>query len=117
MKKSFKVLYFNCKNDISRNLDYIFNKSKTYNEKRGSFAWGLWHDPDLNKSGCTKNKEKAIEGYSRFMELVGENYGETNWYNINNIPSFNNLIYTVRHKKYVKVYDAAKQRLDALKNS
>ncbi|WP_095929789.1 hypothetical protein [Flavobacterium sp. ACN2] len=70
----------------------------------------------MNKSSCTKNKEKAIEGYSRFIELAGEGYGETNWYNINNIPSFNNLTYTVSRKKYVKVLDAAKQRLQVLKN-
>ncbi|MCV9926938.1 hypothetical protein OIU83_04715 [Flavobacterium sp. LS1R49] len=115
LKNGFKNLYNNCKNDSGKSTDFAFDKSKSYNDKRGAFAWGLWHDPGLNKEGCTKDKEKAIQGYSRFIDLAGDNYAETNWYNIKKISSFSNLKYTVKKKEYVKVLDAAKQRLKALK--
>jgi predicted chitinase len=115
IKKGFAVFYENCKNDTGKNTNFEFNLSKAYNNKRGAFAWGLWHDPDLRKDGCTKDKEKAIAGYSRFIELAGDHYNETNWYNILDISSFHNLIYIVHRKSYIKVIDAAKQRLESLK--
>ena len=34
---------------------------KVYDKARGTFAWRLWHEPDSDKSGCTKEKDKAIE--------------------------------------------------------
>ena len=74
----------------------------------------MWHDPDLKKDGCTKDKEKAIEGYTRFIELAGENYSEIDWYNIKKITSFKNLQYAVGKKLHIKVIDAAKQRLEEL---
>ncbi|TRX36196.1 hypothetical protein FNW52_09225 [Flavobacterium sp. ZT3R18] len=114
IKKGFAVFYENCKNDTGKNTNFEFNLSKAYNNKRGAFAWGLWHDPDLRKDGCTKDKDKAIAGYSRFIELAGDHYNETNWYNILDISSFHNLIYIVNRKSHIKVIDAAKQRLESL---
>ncbi|KZS38915.1 hypothetical protein AWE51_15145 [Aquimarina aggregata] len=69
VKKGFKELFDNCSNDSGKNFTYNFSDSKAYNIKKASFGWGLWHDPDLNKSGCTKSKTKAIEGYERFISL------------------------------------------------
>lgn len=34
---------------------------KVYDKARGTFAWRLCHEPDSDKSGCTKEKDKAIE--------------------------------------------------------
>ncbi len=69
VKNGFEELYENCENENDKNTTYKFTESKAYNVKKASFGWGLWHDPDLNKSGCTKNKEKAISGYERFIAL------------------------------------------------
>lgn len=96
---------------IDNNDDYIFKDSKAYNEKRASFAWGLWHDPDINKTGCTKDKDKAIEGYQRFIDLAPTNFSDTNWYGIKSIKEFGNIKYTKNKKTYVKIIDAANQRL------
>ncbi len=115
IKKGFAVFYKNCKNDAGKKTDYEFNLSKAYNSKRGAFAWALWHDPGLNKDGCTKDKEKAIEGYTRFIELAGANYNEADWYNILSISSLHNLRYIVNGKSHIKVISVAKQRLDNLK--
>ena len=69
VEKGFDVLYNNCDQNDGKNDTYNFSDSKAYDIKKASFGWGLWHDPDLNKSGCTKNKDKAIEGYERFISL------------------------------------------------
>lgn len=115
IKKAFEKIYGVCKNDAGKTAVFEFASSKSYNDNRGSFAWGLWHDPGLSKSGCTKDKAKAIAGYERFIARVPDNYSETNWYGLKDIGSFSNLKYTVNKKEYVKVLDAAKQRLEALK--
>ncbi|WP_420995080.1 glycoside hydrolase family 19 protein [Cupriavidus sp. 30B13] len=49
--------------------NYIFSESKAYDNRRYSFAWGLWHDPASNKSGVTKSTQKAIDGYQRYIDL------------------------------------------------
>ncbi|WP_180046633.1 MULTISPECIES: hypothetical protein [unclassified Acinetobacter] len=33
------------------------------------FGWGLWHDPEYKKIGCTKSLSEARKGYARFIEL------------------------------------------------
>jgi predicted chitinase len=109
-KKGISVLM----KDVSLTTDFNFAESKAYNDKRASFAWGLWHDIDLNKKGCTKDKTKAIEGYKRFLELVSENFSDTNWYGIKTITEFANLKYIKGKKSYIKVIEAAKQRLQKL---
>lgn len=53
----------------NHNGTYLFRESKAYQDKRGSFAWGLWNDPGLNKQGKQKNAMDAKEGYQRYLEL------------------------------------------------
>ena len=107
LKKAFEIFKL-------KYSDFEFEKSRGYNERRASFAWGLWHDPALDKDGCTKNKDKAIAGYKRFLELTPENFADTNWYQIKFISLFSSLKYTVGRKSYVKVLDVAKLRLEKL---
>ncbi|WP_371393286.1 hypothetical protein ACCC68_08505, partial [Tenacibaculum maritimum] len=99
---------------------YEFNKSAAYNDKRASFAWRLWHDPDLSKSGCTKDKVKSLEGYERFVELTNANYSKKNWYGIKSISEFLSIKETEgkgkNKKTYVKVRDAAELRIKQLKD-
>jgi predicted chitinase len=49
--------------------DYAFADSLVAENKKGSFGWGLWHDPGLEKKGCTKDAAKALEGYQNFIKL------------------------------------------------
>jgi len=86
VRKGFEILYKTCNNSNEESTDYVFSESKTYNEQKGSFGWGAWHDPGTNKRGCTKNKRKAIEGYERFIALNNAAGGSTpsrNWYGYN----------------------------------
>lgn len=48
---------------------YKFEESRAYNEKRASFGWGHWHDPESNVSGTPKDKAEAIKGFKRYLEL------------------------------------------------
>lgn len=83
VEKGFEELYNKCKSKKNHTSIYSFSDSKAYNSKKASFGWGLWHDPDLNKTGCTKNKNKAIEGYERFISLhdaAGTPTLTTKWY-------------------------------------
>lgn len=101
-----------------------FKNSKAYNDKRASFAWGLWRDPGLDTkhlSTCSNDKDKSIEGYERFLKLVDINYTESNWYNIVNIPQFATIkkSKTLNNGKiqyYILVREAAELRLNKLKN-
>ncbi|WP_299610921.1 hypothetical protein [uncultured Aquimarina sp.] len=93
VNRGFEVLLNSCGNSNSETTDYTFSESKTYNEQKGSFGWGAWHDPGTNKRGCTKNRAKAIEGYERFISLnnaAGRTTPSRNWYgyNKNSIRSF-----------------------------
>lgn len=115
-KKGFEVLYKNCKNDTGKTTDYKFSNSKGYQNKKCSFAWALWHDPLFTKDGCTKNKEKAIEGYQRYIDLTDENDTETNFYGIAGYKHFKELIFiSNKGKKKVKVREAAIKRIEELK--
>ncbi len=111
LKKGFKELYIECSENEKLNTDYKFKDSKAFDDKRASFAWGLWHDPDLGKHGCTKDKKKSIEGYQRLIDLTGENYPKTNWYGIKSISAFSTLL----KDKKVKVREAAELRIKELK--
>lgn len=89
-----------------------FSSSKAYNDKRASFAWGLWHDPGINKNGCTKDKNKAIEGYQRFLDIIPKDYKQYNWYGIKSIQAFQSIKET---NSSVDVKKAAELRLKELK--
>jgi predicted chitinase len=84
---------FDAKSCLKLNQDgiYKFEKSRAFNEKRASFAWGLWNDPGLQKIGKTKHKAESLAGYSRYIELddqkklsTGSKGGskDTGWYGI-----------------------------------
>lgn len=53
----------------NRSGEYQFEESAVYNNRRYSFAWGLWHDPASNKGGVSKSAAKAIAGYRRYLSL------------------------------------------------
>ena len=75
-------------------FDYEFSLSEVYNDKRACFAWGLWHDPGLKTNSfntCKDNRNKAIEGYQRFIELIDDDYNQSNWYGINKIGVIDKL--------------------------
>ncbi|WP_108805553.1 hypothetical protein [Aquimarina sp. Aq107] len=83
VEKGFEILYESCNNSNSESTEYIFSESKVYNRQKGSFGWGVWHDPATSKKGCTKNRQKAIEGYERFIALndaAGKPIPPRNWY-------------------------------------
>jgi predicted chitinase len=120
LKKGFSKIYDYCTNDFDKSSSFIFENSRSYNDERGSFAWGLWHDPLLSWQvglnfnpapvGCSKDKDLAIEGYKRFIEIVAANFPETNWYNIAYCISFSEILIDGK----VNVLKAAKKRLEIL---
>ena len=118
VKNGFKELYDKCVNKKNEKPEYKFKDSKAYDDKRASFAWGLWHDPDLSKNGCTKSKVKAIEGYKRLVELTTDTFSSTNWYGIKSISNFSTIKYSEgkgeKIKYYVKVRKAAELRIKEL---
>ena len=112
----FQVLYNDCENDNGKKTEYILSESKGFNDKKCSFAWGLWHDPLFEKDGCTKNKDKAIEGYQRYVDLTDENDTTTNYYGINKYKHFSDLVViSKKNKKKVKVREASIKRINELK--
>ena len=114
--KGFKILYNNCENDSGKNTTYDFKLSATYKVKKGSFAWGLWHDPGLLKvKGCIKDKDKAIEGYTRFLELIDKDFNERDWFRIHKLVALKTLGYKVGKRTHVKVLDVVNERLKILK--
>ena len=88
-----------------------------YPSGRGCFAWGLWNDPGIDSpflNTCTSNKENAIQGYKRVIDLVALDFDKQNWYSIQNLKEFKNLIIVKNRKSCVKILDAAKQRYQRL---
>lgn len=72
---------------LNENGEYSFSNSDVYNSKRGALAWGLWHDPELRKTGMTKNKAYALDGYRRFQVILvstpfTQNELKKSWYGI-----------------------------------
>ena len=72
---------------LNHNGEYTFLDSDVYNSKRGTLAWGLWHDPGTSKDGMTKNQSQALVGYKRFRTILSTNpftQSELNrkWYGI-----------------------------------
>jgi predicted chitinase len=111
LKWVFNEIYNGC--NIKKEIDtnYQLKNSKTYNDERGTFAWGLWHDPDLDKEGCTKDKTKAIEGYERFLKI--SNGKDTGWYEISRIASLSFL----KENGKLNVKKVAEYRLTELKKA
>ena len=73
--KAFQTLNVKeCKNtppSILNSLEEFKLKNSVVNEMVGeAFGWGLWHDAEFKKIGCTKSVEEAKNGYLRFMKLA-----------------------------------------------
>jgi len=73
----------------------------------------LWHDPGLNKDGCTKSKNEAIKGYQRLIDLTSDSFSSKNWYKIKNISQFS----SIKVNGNVKVREAAQLRINTLNAS
>jgi len=72
LNKAVRVLGIESCLKLNRNGKYPFEESRLYEEKRGAFAWGLWHDPEEKKDGvATKDRNEALKGYRRYIELNG----------------------------------------------
>lgn len=73
---------------LNRSGVYKFRESRAFNERKASFAWGMWSDPGLSKLGKTKSRADAIEGYRRYLELndmeLGGQLIDKKWYGIGN---------------------------------
>ena len=119
VKKGFEILYSKCTTDKGKNTDYKFPDSKAYKDKKAAFAWGLWHDPGVSKQGCEKSKALAIEGYQRFVDLTAATDSTENYYGIQKLSIFSDLVYTkvVKNKtvKFLNVRKAALKRINELK--
>jgi predicted chitinase len=81
LNKSIELLEMQEHVKKNRNGIYLFEESAVYNNARFSFAWGLWHDTGSNKQGVTKDTNKAITGYKRFLQLdTASPTQNRNWY-------------------------------------
>ncbi|PKQ61441.1 hypothetical protein BZG02_15930 [Labilibaculum filiforme] len=111
LKKGFLTYYTNCNIKKEISTEYKFNESKAYDNPIYAFAWGLWHDPDLEKTGCTKDKDEALKGYNRLINLTDSNYKIKNRYLIHKMSEFSDLKDT---EDKVKVREAAQKRINKL---
>ena len=101
---------------LTESTEYKFNESEIYEDPKLSFAWGLWHDPLVqpyqgNIVGCSKDVEKAKEGYRRVTELLTLSSTEKNQYSIqkhSELASYKDI-----HRD-IYTYKFAKRRLDEL---
>ncbi len=87
---------------------YMFDSSAAYTNAIYCFAWGLWHDPDLNNNGCKKDRQEAIKGYRQMLELIPDDYGVKNKYGVDKMELFNEL---KDSKGNVLIAHAARKRL------
>ncbi|GAB7534754.1 hypothetical protein BGC_09640 [Burkholderia sp. 3C] len=70
LNKAIEVLGIEGCLKLNRGGVYQFEESKAYNEKRASCAWGMWHDPGLDKTGISaKSVAEALKGYERYLDL------------------------------------------------
>lgn len=87
-----------------------------------SFAWGVWHDEFIGKKGCNHDRDEAILGYERCIELDSPDTPP----NINRFglkKKFPHLLIEIVNKQNKKkTYilrnkDVAQERLKQLKQS
>ncbi|CAG2340638.1 EF hand domain-containing protein [Burkholderia sola] len=88
---AIKALGLEACTKLNRAGIYKFEESRAYNEKRASFGWGHWHDPGSAVSGTSKDKDEAIKGFRRYLDLDDaagkpvDKHGkpkDQNWYHI-----------------------------------
>ncbi|CDL85786.1 hypothetical protein [Xenorhabdus cabanillasii] len=74
LKTAIRVLKAEHLNQLLENERFEFISSSIYNYKIYSFAWGLWHDPNIpTRRGTTKDRDEALRGYERVQTLITEN--------------------------------------------
>ncbi|WP_196800741.1 glycoside hydrolase family 19 protein [Xenorhabdus nematophila] len=74
LKTAIRVLKAEHLNQLLESERFEFISSSIYNYKIYSFAWGLWHDPNITtRRGTTKNRDEALRGYERVQTLITEN--------------------------------------------
>ncbi|MCG3472149.1 hypothetical protein L7750_17710, partial [Xenorhabdus bovienii] len=74
LKTAIRVLRAGHLNQLLENGRFEFTSSSIYNYKIYSFAWGLWHDPNITtRRGTTKDRDEALRGYERVQTLITEN--------------------------------------------
>ncbi|WP_312428112.1 hypothetical protein [Achromobacter sp.] len=104
LNSAIKTLQIEACATRNRAGDYVFSESRIYENRRYSFAWGLWHDPNSGKTGVKKSAAKAIEGYRRYL-VLHEQAGKPVE------PSGSRYWYGLAATSY---RDYAKQRIDTL---
>lgn len=114
----------------SISTDYRLEDSAVYGSARDTFAWGLWHDPGLERNNLQDKKHhpippeaprdtaQALIGYRRAVELLEQNEKQAkknvNLFKINKMEEFATVRTTVRGKVRVTALDAAKLRIQEL---
>ncbi|MDX7993105.1 glycoside hydrolase family 19 protein [Xenorhabdus littoralis] len=74
LKTAIRILKAEHLNQLLENERFEFISSSIYNYKIYSFAWGLWHDPNITtRRGTTKDRDEALRGYERVQTLITEN--------------------------------------------
>lgn len=91
---------------LNRNGLYLFKDSEAYSKAKPSFAWGLWSDLGSSTKGKTKNKEDAIEGYSRFIEIYDSD---------KKVREDNRTTYYLSSRKSLQARKYAEDRVKVLK--
>lgn len=86
---------------------YKFEESEAYNKAKPSFAWGLWSDPGSSAAGKTKNKQHAIAGYSRYIEI----YNSTQ-----SVRDDTSTKYYASTRRALQAKEYAEQRIEILRN-
>ena len=97
--------------DEKISTSYLFRNSAAYTNAVYCFAWGLWHDPGLNKSGCKKDTQEALDGYKQMLELIPDDYNVHNRYNVHKMEIFNDL---KDEKGDVYIEQVARKRIEGL---
>lgn len=108
LNSAIDVLKISACAKLNQNGRYLFKDSEAYNKAKPSFAWGLWSDPGASAAGKVKNKEDAIEGYSRFIEIYNTNQS---------VRDDNTTKYYSSTRKAPQAKEYAEQRIQILRNS
>ncbi|MBB5020661.1 putative chitinase, partial [Chitinivorax tropicus] len=64
---------------------YLFKNSRAFHDKKASLAWGVWNDPMFTSGskkfpGKERNAIDSLQGYQRFIELLGKEKSKKGWY-------------------------------------
>ncbi len=65
----------------------------------------------MNKSGCKKDTQEALDGYKQMLELIPDDYNVHNRYNVHKMEIFNDL---KDEKGDVYIEQVARKRIEGL---